>query len=124
MSVPSAVDSSRLGPDNPTVPIATSRRSLILLLALFVLVGAAVPILQAQGCSMCREATGGADDPLGRALHWSTLFMVAMPFVVAGLIAGYVGLAQRRALRREPQTSFKPALDRSSQSMLSPRRSS
>jgi len=51
----------------------------------------------AQGCSMCRTAVEGADDPLARGLSKSTMFMVSMPFAVVASIAGWLVFTIRRA---------------------------
>lgn len=54
------------------------------------------PGLLAQGCAMCRTAVEGQNDPLARALSSSTLFFMAMPFVVAASVGGWLFLAFRR----------------------------
>ena len=36
------------------------------------------------------------DDPVTRAFNWSVLFLIAMPYTVFGLAAGWLFLAHRR----------------------------
>lgn|SRR5512145_916310 len=42
----------------------------------------------AQGCAMCGSALG--DDPLGRAISWSVIFMMATPYMVVGSVGGWI----------------------------------
>ncbi len=56
----------------------------------------AAPEAVAQGCSMCRTAVEGMDDPLARSLSRSVLFMVSMPFAVVASIAGWLFFTYRR----------------------------
>ena len=49
----------------------------------------------AQGCAMCGTAFNH-DDPVARAFNWSVLFLIAMPYTVFGLAAGWLFLAHRR----------------------------
>jgi len=49
----------------------------------------------AQGCAMCGTAFTH-DDPVTRAFSWSVLFLIAMPYTVFGLAAGWLFLAHRR----------------------------
>jgi ABC-type sulfate transport system permease subunit len=49
----------------------------------------------AQGCAMCGTALT-PDDPVTRAFNWSVLFLIAMPYTVFGLAAGWLILAHRR----------------------------
>ena len=49
----------------------------------------------AQGCAMCGTAFT-KDDPVTRAFSWSVLFLIAMPYTVFGLAAGWLFLAHRR----------------------------
>jgi nitrate/nitrite transporter NarK len=53
----------------------------------------------AQSCAMC--ATALADDPLGRAISWSILFMMATPYAIVGTIATWLYFTYRRAGRRQ-----------------------
>jgi len=59
----------------------------------------AAPDSLAQGCAMCRTTLEGEQDPLGRAISLSAIFMVFMPFMVVASIAGWIALSQRRAGR-------------------------
>jgi hypothetical protein len=67
--------------------------ALLLMLAASAL---AAPEALAQGCSMCRTAVGDAADPLAKALSWSSLFMVSMPFAIFASIAGWLAVSIRR----------------------------
>jgi len=49
----------------------------------------------AQGCAMCGTAFNH-DDPVARAFNWSVLFLIAMPYTVFALAAGWLFLAHRR----------------------------
>jgi hypothetical protein len=53
----------------------------------------------AQGCAMCGTAFA-PDDPVTRAFSWSVLFLIAMPYTVFGLAAGWLFLAHRRRAGR------------------------
>jgi hypothetical protein len=53
----------------------------------------------AQGCAMCGTAFT-PDDPVTRAFSWSVLFLMAMPYTVFGLAAGWLFLAHRRRAGR------------------------
>ena len=70
-------------------------RILLVLAALL----ASAPILPthvlAQGCAMCGTAFNH-DDPVARAFNWSVLFLIAMPYTVFALAAGWLFLAHRR----------------------------
>ena len=74
-----------------------ARRTLpLLLLIAIVVAGALVPARAlAQGCAMCGTAFTH-DDPVTRAFSWSVLFLIAMPYTVFGLAAGWLFLAHRR----------------------------
>ena len=49
----------------------------------------------AQGCAMCGTAFT-KDDPVTRAFSWSVLFLIAMPYTLFALAAGWLFLAHRR----------------------------
>jgi len=51
---------------------------------------------------MCATALA-PDDPVTRAFSWSVLFLIAMPYTVFGLAAGWLVLAHRR--HRHPRRS-------------------
>jgi hypothetical protein len=69
------------------------------LLALLAASTAARPSLAlAQGCAMCGSAL--ADDPVGRAISWSIIFLMAAPYVIVGAIGSWLYLTYRRAGRR------------------------
>jgi hypothetical protein len=65
------------------------------ILALLALVGPGVGDALAQGCAMCGSAL--KDDPTGRAISWSVLFLIAAPYTVVGLVGGYIFYTYRRA---------------------------
>src|SRR5262245_56845151 len=71
------------------------RRVLPLLVALVSAGAVAAPDALAQGCAMCGTAFAH-DDPVTRAFSWSVLFLIAMPYTVFGLAAGWLFLAHRR----------------------------
>jgi hypothetical protein len=56
---------------------------------------AILPEALAEACVMCGTATS-PDDPVTRAFSWSVLFLIAMPYTVFGLAAGWLILANRR----------------------------
>ena len=69
----------------------------------------------AQGCAMCGTAFT-PNDPVTRAFSWSVLFLIAMPYTVFGLAAGWLFLAHRRRSGRRraevialPRTRAVPA---------------
>jgi hypothetical protein len=59
------------------------------------LLGPGASHVLAQGCAMCGTAI--KDDPTGRAISWSVLFLIAAPYTVVGLIGGYIFYSYRRA---------------------------
>ncbi len=75
----------------------TRTRQTVLLAALTALWVAAVPTATAlaQGCAMCGTAFT-PNDPVTRAFSWSVVFLIAMPYTVFGLAAGWLFLAHRR----------------------------
>lgn len=69
-----------------------------LLLVLAVLLASALLLpthVLAQGCAMCGTAFT-KDDPVTRAFSWSVLFLIAMPYTLFALAAGWLFLAHRR----------------------------
>jgi len=72
----------------PPVPVLT----------VAVLLGAAADVL-AQACAMCGSAL--SDDPLGRAISWSILFLMAAPYTIVGTaVLCFVWIHRRAAGRR------------------------
>src|SRR5262249_26413423 len=75
-----------------TEVIVTRRRIYSTLLAAAALCAAVFPVLApdafAQGCAMCGTAFI-KDDPVTRAFNWSVLFLIAMPYTIFGLAAGW-----------------------------------
>jgi hypothetical protein len=69
---------------------------------IFVVLLTAPNELLAQGCAMCKTAVGGAEDPLARGLNVSILFLVSMPFVLAGSVGGWFFYMYRRSRRQVP----------------------
>ena len=63
--------------------------------ALVGLLGPGASHALAQGCAMCGSAL--KDDPTGRAISWSVLFLIAAPYTVVGLVGGYIFYTYRRA---------------------------
>lgn len=65
----------------------------------------------AQACAVCMDAS---DDPLSQGLRWSLRFMMAMPFTVAGSIAGILLYSRRRRVRTRLDRNIRvtPGLDR------------
>ena len=55
--------------------------------------------LLAQGCAMCGGSFGEA-DPSGRAISFSVIFMMSMPYLLASLVASVFFVAYRRARNR------------------------
>ena len=53
----------------------------------------------AQACAMCGSAL--SNDPLGRAISWSILFMMATPYAIVGAIGTWLYITYRRAGRRQ-----------------------
>lgn len=53
----------------------------------------------AQGCAMCKTALGGPGDPLARGINTSIYFMMAMPFALFAVVAGWLFYAFRQAGR-------------------------
>ncbi len=56
----------------------------------------------AQGCAMCATALGGPEDPLGRGMYVSILFMVSMPFLLVGSVGGWFLFMYRRGRPHRP----------------------
>ncbi len=66
-----------------------NQRSLLLAIGAAVVVAAEVGSAYGNGAS--------ADDSITRAYNWGVLFLMAMPYAVAGSIAGWIFYSYRRA---------------------------
>jgi hypothetical protein len=44
----------------------------------------------AQACAVCGTGPGVPDDPTARGFYWGILFLMAMPFAVAGSIGAFM----------------------------------
>ena len=59
-----------------------------------------------EACPSCKTI----DDPIVQGFKWSILFLMAMPYIVAGLIGGgvfYVYYRTHRAGNRKPPSNVK-----------------
>ena len=56
----------------------------------------------AQGCAMCATGLGGVNDPLSRGMNISILFMMSMPFLLTGSVAGWLWYSFWRSKPRRP----------------------
>ena len=59
-----------------------------------------------EACPSCKTI----DDPIVQGFKWSILFLMAMPYIVAGLIGGgvfYVYYRSHRADNRKPPSNLK-----------------
>jgi hypothetical protein len=79
--------------------IVIVRRICSTLLTVAALCAVTAPDAFAQGCAMCGTAFT-KDDPVTRAFNWSVLFLIAMPYTIFGLAAGWLFLAHRRRATR------------------------
>jgi hypothetical protein len=62
--------------------------------------------LAVHACAVC---VTGAGDPTADAFNWSVLFLMAMPYLVVGSIAGGLFYTYRRTARkREPAQTAEP----------------
>jgi hypothetical protein len=52
----------------------------------------------AWACPSCKAAIEG--DPLALSFYWSTLFMIAMPYLLVAAVGGGLYLAYRSAARQ------------------------
>jgi hypothetical protein len=57
--------------------------------------------LAAHACAVC---VTGAGDPTADAFNWSVLFLMAMPYLVVGSIAGGLFYNYRRTAAKREQT--------------------
>ncbi len=51
----------------------------------------------ARACAVCGTGPGLAGDPTARGFYWGLLFLMAMPFAVAGSIGAWLVYRYRRA---------------------------
>ena len=51
----------------------------------------------AGGCAMCRSYVSSDADPMAKGLDTGILFLMAMPFLLAGAIGGGVYLSRRQS---------------------------
>jgi hypothetical protein len=56
----------------------------------------------------CAVCVPGVNDPVADAFNWSVLFLMVMPYLVVGSIAGGLFYAHRRAAKREGPESAQP----------------
>ena len=85
------------------------RNRFLLLAAGVVVVAAAVGALlpvDAHACSVCWDSS---NDLSSRAMNWSILFLMAMPFTIVGSIGGWLVYKYRHSSKVERQ---QPASDR------------
>ena len=86
------------------------RNRFLLLAAGVVVVAAAVgalPPVDAHACSVCWDLS--SNDLSSRAMNWSILFLMAMPFTIVGSIGGWLVYKYRHSSKVEHQ---QPASDR------------
>lgn len=58
-----------------------------------IFVGGAVVLLLpivAQACAVCWIGASSPEDPTSQAFNWSILFLMAMPYAIVGVIAGWL----------------------------------
>ena len=80
------------------------RNRFLLLVAGVVVVAAAVGALlpvDAHACSVCWDLS--SDDLSSRAMNWSILFLMAMPFTIVGSIGGWLVYKYRHSSKVERQ---------------------
>ena len=56
----------------------------------------------AHACAVCFGSS--PDDPFSRGINWGILFMMAMPFTIAGLIGGWLFYMYRPWRRGKPRS--------------------
>ena len=70
------------------------------MLVLLIIVGSALLIWSepaAQGCAMCQTVMPRGDEPMARGLFWSVTLLLSAPFVVGGVIGGWLYRQYRHA---------------------------
>jgi len=71
------------------------RATITAVLAATALLATGGPVL-AQSCAMCGSSFG-PQDPTGRAISYSILFLLAAPYTLFAVIAGWLYFMYRRA---------------------------
>ncbi len=61
-----------------------------------------ISALPAWACPSCNQGLEG--DPAGLAFYWSTLFMIAMPYLLVLTVGGVLGLLYWNAARNAAAT--------------------
>lgn len=67
-----------------------------LLVTVLAFLAGRVPAALAQSCAMCGSAFGPG-DPTARAISYSILFLMAAPYSLVAVIAGWLYFTYRRA---------------------------
>jgi hypothetical protein len=68
----------------------TSMKRILLVFA-FGLIGVVLLVpAAAEACAVCGTGPGIPDDPTARGFYWGILFLMAMPFAVAGSIGAFM----------------------------------
>ena len=55
----------------------------------------------AQGCAMCGTVLS-ADDPVTQGFNWSIAFLMAMPYLVFGMVGGWLVYVRCRHPNHQP----------------------
>lgn len=72
------------------------RRTVLAALLLAAAAGVLMAAGPAQACAVCGHGPG-QPDPMGRGYYWGILFMMAMPFSIAGAFGGWLAYLHWRA---------------------------
>jgi hypothetical protein len=65
-------------------------RQMSLSLAVVLATAALLLPVAAQACAVCGDGPGIAGDPTARGFYWGILFLMVMPFAVAGSVGGWL----------------------------------
>lgn len=69
------------------------------------IVAAAIALLSPVAAHACAVCFGSSpDDPFSRGINWGILFMMIMPFTIAGLIGGWLFYMYRPWRRGTPRS--------------------
>ncbi len=73
--------------------------------SLMVVVGSGILLLPvvAQACAVCWIGASSPEDPTSQAFNWSILFLMAMPYAIVGIIAGWLFYLYRMYRRTHPK---------------------